>query len=104
MSWMLLCRAQALLARGDYEGARDAATRSLLLPADINTPRTAAHLLRAASLAHLGLLDEARSALDEARRLRPALRRELVSVHSRGASRDYQERYLEGLRLAGLRE
>jgi hypothetical protein len=29
MSWMLLCRAQALFARADYAGARDAATRSL---------------------------------------------------------------------------
>jgi adenylate cyclase len=104
MSWMLKIKADALFANADYEGARDAALRSTRLPQDINTPHTDSYLPLAASLAHLGRLDEARAALDEARRLRPALRLELVSVYLGATERDFRERYLEGLRMAGLRE
>jgi tetratricopeptide (TPR) repeat protein len=104
MSQLLQAGAVGLFAAGDYEAASDAALRSTRLPQDINNPHTDSYLLIAASLAHLGRLEEARAALDEAKKRRPALREELLSVYRRGASKDYQERYLEGLRLAGLRE
>ena len=58
----------------------------------------------AASLAHLGELKEARSALEQAVRLRPALTLEVAGVWYAASSAEHRERYLEGLRLAGLGE
>jgi serine/threonine protein kinase/tetratricopeptide (TPR) repeat protein len=104
MSSMLQQKAWALFAGGDYDGAQDAALRSTRLPQDVNLPHTESYLYRAASLAHLGRLDEARVALNEARKRRPALRLEVVSVFLGATDRDFGERYLEGLRMAGLTE
>ena len=58
----------------------------------------------AASLAHLGELKEARSALEQAVRLRPALTLEVAGVWYAASSAEHRERFLEGLRLAGLGE
>ena len=58
----------------------------------------------AASLAQLGELKEARSALEQAVRLRPALTLEVAGVWYAASSAEHRERFLEGLRLAGLGE
>jgi tetratricopeptide (TPR) repeat protein len=58
------------------------------------------HAMRAASLAQLGKLDEARSAADEVRRLNPAF--DPDNFGTRFADPAYSARVREGLRKAGL--
>ena len=54
--------------------------------------------------AHLGHLDEAGDALDKALELRPELDEEWVAVALSSADARMRERYLEGLRVAGLKD
>jgi adenylate cyclase len=61
------------------------------------------HLVRAASLAHLERLDEARGALDQARAIRPDLSQAYLGITFPAAS-DFLSRLLDGLRRAGLPE
>ncbi len=70
----------------------------------LQTIRADAYQMLAASLAHLGEMKEARSALEQAVRLRPALTLEVAAVYYAASSAEHRERFLEGLRLAGLGE
>ncbi len=58
----------------------------------------------AASYAQLGRLDEARAALEEELRLEPDLTLEKVRGQLRTSDPDFLERWLDGLRKAGLKE
>jgi len=60
----------------------------------------ALHAIRAATLAQLGDLEEARRAADEVRRLTPLFQPEFVG--ERFANPDYAEKLREGMRKAGL--
>jgi tetratricopeptide (TPR) repeat protein len=98
-------RGAAHFAAGRYQEARDASLFALSFNAnDYTNTRANAYQTLAASLAQLGELKEARSALEEAVRLRPALTLDVAAVHTAASSADQRERYLEGLRLAGLGE
>jgi len=63
-----------------------------------------AHLVLAASYAQLDRLDEARSALEEALRLQPALSVAGLKVMGSGADPGFIEGVIEALRKAGLKE
>ena len=105
MSAFLGLKAMVHFESGDYAEARDAARLSTRLPQVYTVgPHAGLYLMLAVSLAHLGELDEARAALAEARELRPALRTEVARVGFAGANSDFLERYLDGLRMAGLEE
>ena len=58
----------------------------------------------AASNALLDRMDEAIQALEDAKRLRPNLRIQLVSAVMASADPDHRDRYLDALRKAGLEE
>ena len=93
----------AHFAAGRYPEARDACQFALSFNTNDSTNvRATTYLRLAASLAHLGELKEARSALEQAVRLRPALTLEVAGVWYAASSAEHRERYLEGLRLAGL--
>jgi adenylate cyclase len=80
-----------------YQDAVEWAKRSLDL-----SPRQADCLrILAASYGNLGRSDEARAALDTALGLEPGI--SMIRLRS-GVPRPYAERYLDGLRKAGLRE
>jgi TolB-like protein/class 3 adenylate cyclase/Tfp pilus assembly protein PilF len=95
--------AMAHFAAERYEQAAGWAKRALEGEASSHT-LAFAHLLLASSDAHRGRLDGAQESLDEARRLWPgvAIKWDLWSIFATGdpALRD---RYLDGLRSAGLR-
>jgi tetratricopeptide (TPR) repeat protein len=98
-------RGSAHFAAGRYPEARDAARLALSFNTnDSSNNRANAYQLLAASLALLGETTEARAQLAEAVRLRPALNLELAAVWFASSSAEHRERYLEGLRLAGLGE
>ena len=95
----------AHFAAGRYQEARDACQFALSFNAnDPSNTRAGTYQILAASLAHLGELKEARSALEQAVRLRPALTLDVAAVWYAASSAEHRERYLEGLRLAGLGE
>jgi tetratricopeptide (TPR) repeat protein len=98
-------RAGAHFAAGRYEEARDAAQFALSFNTnDFGNTRANASQTLAASLAQLGELKEARSALEQAVRLRPALTLDIAGRWYAASSTEHRERLLEGLRLAGLGE
>jgi adenylate cyclase len=98
-------RGLAHFAAGRYPEARDAARLAISFNRnDHGNSRASAYQLLAASMAQLGALTEARSALEEAVRLRPALTTELAAIRHAASSVEHRERYVEGLRLAGLGE
>ena len=70
----------------------------------LHNDRARAYQMLAASLAHLGETKEARSALEQAVRLRPALTLEVAGRLIRRLQRGAPRALLEGLRLAGLGE
>ena len=81
-------RAVAHFAAGRYQEARDAEQFALSFNAnDSFNTRACAYQMLAASLAHLGELKEARSALEQAVRLRPALTLEVAGVWLRRLQR-----------------
>jgi adenylate cyclase len=92
--------ALAHFAAGRYEDAVDWARRSLRRRTDWMDP----HHVLAASYAHLGRLDEARAALAEAFRLQPGFSLDTFERIFTSADPDFTERYLGGLRKAGLKE
>lgn len=95
--------ALAYFAAGDYEKAREAALKCVRSNANSAFNRIADGYERlASSNAHLGRMDEARQALQEAKRLRPGLRSQLVEAVLASADPDLRGRYLDGLRMAGL--
>jgi adenylate cyclase len=92
--------AWAYLSAGNFEQASDCARRAI----DCNPAFPDAHATFAAASAHLGHADDARAGLDEFMRLMPGLTvgdDRLIRPFRRPADR---ERFLEGLRKAGLPE
>ena len=92
--------AWAYLSAGNFEQASDCARRAI----DCNPAFPDAHATFAAASAHLGHVDDARAGLDEFMRLMPGLTvgdDRLIRPFRRPADR---ERFLEGLRKAGLPE
>jgi len=85
---------------GRYQAAIDWAERSL----QINLEDELAYRTLAASYAQLGRLDEAQAALEEELRLEPDLSLEKVRGQLRTSDPDFLERWLDGLRKAGLKE
>ena len=95
----------AYFAAGDYEKAREAALKCVQSNANtLNNRIASGYQLLAASNAHLGLMNEAQEALQEAKRLRPELRGQMVEVAFSSAEPGHRQRYLEGLRMAGLKD
>jgi len=91
-------RAQALITMARYEEALEWASKAARLP------NAHFHALGAvaSSLGHLGRSDEAKRALGEILRLCPDYSRRLVEASFPYRHREDLERYLEGLRKAGL--
>ena len=86
-------RAMAHFAAGRYQEARDACQFALSFNAnDPYNNRAGTYEILAASLAHLGELKEARSALEQAVRLRPALTLEVAVVWYAASSAEHRER------------
>jgi adenylate cyclase len=92
--------ALAHFAAGRYEEAVDWARRSLRRRTDWIDP----HHVLAASYAHMGHLEEARTAWKEALRLQPGFSLDTFKLMLASADPDFTERYLAGLRKAGLEE
>jgi adenylate cyclase len=92
--------AQAHFGAGRYEDAVDWAQRSLQQRPDYDH----AYRTLAASHAHLGQLDEARAALREAVRIVPEFSLAGIKLHWSGSDPYFVDRYLDGLRKAGLKE
>ena len=98
-------RAQALAWAGRYQESSEAAKSSLSL--NRNSPfntRAQAFQILAASSALLGRMNEARNALLEARKLRPHLSLDVATLNQASVDSAVRERYVEGLRMAGLEE
>jgi adenylate cyclase len=92
--------AWAYLSDGEFEQAADCGKRAI----DCNPAFPDAHGTFAAASAHLGHMDDARAGLDEFMRLMPGLTvgdERLIRPFRRPADR---ERFLDGLRKAGLPE
>jgi adenylate cyclase len=95
--WLL---GMAHFAAKRYEEAVEWARRSLR--GNSRWPATWRTL--AASYAHLGRIDEARGAFEEMSRLQPGYSSESARLTYASADPDYVERYIGGLRTAGLPE
>jgi adenylate cyclase len=101
MMWLFLWgMAMAHGVAGRYEEAVKWAQRSLQRRADSPLP----YRWLAASYAHLGRLEEARSALEEALRLTPELSLASLRLTASGAHPDWATALIDGLRKAGLKE
>jgi tetratricopeptide (TPR) repeat protein len=101
-SWISF-EAWAHFVSGRLEEARAAAQRGIDLNAnELFNARATLYERLAASEALLGRPEEARLALAESLRLRPALTLEVAGWRLRAADAEPRERYLEGLRIAGL--
>jgi adenylate cyclase len=96
----LACMGLAHFSAGRYEDAADWARRSLQRrPGYIWSSATLA-----ASLIHLGRVDEARDVLDAARRQAPDFSLAALRLTLSAADHDFLERMIDGLRKAGLKE
>jgi adenylate cyclase len=94
--------AVAHFAAGRYEEAVDWAQRSIRgNPGD---PYPWSHGVLATSYAHLGRVEDARKAFDEFADLQPGISPANLEVSFSGANPEFLERYLEGLRIAGLKD
>jgi adenylate cyclase len=101
MMWTFLFGiAMAHFVAGRYEEAVKWAQRSTQRRADFVLP----YRFLAASYAHLGRLDEARTALQEVLRLTPEFSLGSLQTIMLGADSDFVTRMTEGLRKAGLKE
>ena len=94
--------AEGNLFLGEYEKALEWARRSIRQPRSSLTSRREAAL--AASLAQLGCIDEARLVVQELLREWPSLTIDLLCQPLPLMNREYLDRYVGGLRLAGLPE
>jgi adenylate cyclase len=92
--------AYAHFAAGRYEDAVDWAQRSFQRRRDWLD----AHVVLAASYAHLGRLDEARKASEEILRLQPEFSVAASKRTLSAADEDFTQRCMDGLRKAGLKE
>jgi adenylate cyclase len=90
----------AHFSEGRYEAAVDWTSRSVRLNAD----NELAYRSLAASYAQLGRLDEARAAAEEELRLDPDLTIAKVRSQNTSTPSNFLERWLDGLRKAGLPE
>jgi adenylate cyclase len=100
-TWMFLWGvAVAHFAGERYEEAVESAKKSLR--ANPRWPATSGFL--AASYAQLGRIEEARSAAEESLRLQPEASVSMLRSFYAGADPGFVERYLDGLRKAGLKE
>ena len=105
MAIFLMAYAGAHYIAEHYQKARDAATSCIKLNAhDPWNSMAICYQHLAASQAQLGELEKARVALEEARILRPALTAEVALAPWATSSPEHRERYLAGLRMAGLEE
>ncbi len=101
MMWATLqAMAMAHFVGGRYQEAAEWAGRSLQRKPDA----VIAYRFLAASYANLGRLDEARRALDEARRLTPEFSLAAVRLIAGSADPAFRDPFIEGLRKAGLKE
>jgi adenylate cyclase len=94
------CMSWAHFHAGRYQAAIDWAERSIQIKLENEQP----YRTLAASYAQLGRLDEARAALEEELRLEPDLTLEKVRSQNRTTDPDFLERWLDGLRKAGLKD
>jgi tetratricopeptide (TPR) repeat protein len=92
--------AMAHFVAGRYEEAVKWAQQSVQRRADFAMP----YRFLAASYAHLGRLDEARTALEEGLRLTPEFSLGSLQLITLGANPDFVGRMTDGLRKAGLPE
>ena len=93
-------RGLACFAAKQYEQAIDWVEQSLQRRRDwIAGWRTLA-----SSLAHLDRMQEAREAMDELQRLQPGFTMATVRLTLAAAEPDFLERYIDGLRKAGLED
>jgi TolB-like protein/Flp pilus assembly protein TadD len=103
MSWWGIARTSIAFGTGDYEGAAEWAKKAIKV-----TPESpAAWRYLAASLAHLGRIEEARAAKDQLLRVMPNENLRLVRTASFSAAspdHDRMLRYIDGLRKAGVPE
>jgi tetratricopeptide (TPR) repeat protein len=91
----------AHFSSGRYEEAVDWAQRSI----QINPKNSeGGYRTLAASYAQLGRLDEAQAAVQEALRVDADLSLEKVRRQNSSSRPDFLERWLDGLRMAGLKE
>lgn len=100
--WMWLCfqgMALAHITAERYEAAVSYAERSLELKNDIASLR-----MLAVSHAHQGRIQEARSALEEMLRQQPDFTVARFKLTVASADPAWLERYIDGLRKAGLKE
>jgi adenylate cyclase len=101
MMWVFLsATATAHFVAGRYHEATEWAERSLQRKPDAALP----YRFLAASYAHLGRLDEARRALDEALRLTPEFSLAAVRLMAASADPTFRDPLIDGLRKAGLKE
>ena len=99
----LSSQARAYFATERYEEAKGAALRGLDLRSnDAFNFQASLNEILAAALGQLGEIEEAEAALAEARGLRTNMTPERLLIALAAASQDHRDRYLEGLRLAGL--
>ena len=91
---------QAQFAAKRYEEAVAWAQRSLQSRPDYPM----SYRLLAASYAHLSRLDEARTAFQGSVRLQPGFSLDILKVTFASAHPEYVERYINGMRKAGLKE
>ena len=96
---------RAHFAVEDYEKARAAALESIRLNSNGPYNNLAnSYQFVAASCAHIGDTVAARSALEKALELRPDLSLEHMALIYSTADPEHGQRYLDGLRMAGLEE
>jgi TolB-like protein/Tfp pilus assembly protein PilF len=104
MGFYLVSAGWAQFAAERYEDAVGWSERALQSSPGDRDIATFAHRMLAASYAQLGRLDEAREALAEELRLEPDLTLEKVRSQNPTTDPDFLERWLDGLRKAGLKE
>ncbi len=100
MALFLGAIAVAHYAAGRYVEAAQYTTEALRLRPGFQ----GAQRLRCASLAQAGRIDEARSLLATARRQQPELSIDWIRANVPYQTPELMERFLEGMRKAGLRE
>jgi tetratricopeptide (TPR) repeat protein len=99
-SWWGIARINIAFGSGDYEEAVSWAKKTIA----VRPGSPAGWRYLAASLAHLGRLEEAREARDQLLRVMPHDNLRLVRAYLPSANTDRMKRYVEGLRIAGLPE